>query len=150
MLKESIYRDSYFSTLRSKIKDAEILKKTLRDLGIFVKTDADIRGSLGKRARADVVAVLEGGCDIGFAINSDGTYDIVLDIWGVAQKHNQTQLINLINPKYAVNKIIAESQQRKILKKTKCSRCDSVQINKYGSNQGKQNYICRNCGTQFT
>jgi hypothetical protein len=99
---------SHFSTLRTKITDAEILKTSLRDLGISVKTDADVRGYNGQRVRSDLVAVLEGEYDLGWSRNSDGTYDLIADLWGVAKKHNQTELINAINQKYAVNKTLNE------------------------------------------
>jgi hypothetical protein len=33
--------------------------------------------------------------------NPDGSYDLIADLWGVAKKHNQTELINSINQKYA-------------------------------------------------
>jgi len=45
---------------------------------------------------------------------------------------------------------LAEVKQRGVIKKMKCPRCTSTQIGKYGYLHGKQNYICRNCGTQFT
>ncbi|MBO0352125.1 DUF1257 domain-containing protein [Phormidium pseudopriestleyi FRX01] len=99
---------SHFSTLRTKITDAEILKTSLRDLGISVKSDADVRGYNGQRLRSDLVAVLEGEYDLGWSRNSDGTYDLIADLWGVAKKHNQTELINAINQKYAVNKTLNE------------------------------------------
>ncbi|MEB3229637.1 MAG: DUF1257 domain-containing protein [Leptolyngbyaceae bacterium] len=99
---------SHFSTLRTKITDAEVLKTSLRDLGIGIKNDADIRGYNGQRVRADIVAVLEGDYDIGWSVNSDGSYDLIADLWGVAKKHNQTELINSINQKYAVNKALAD------------------------------------------
>ncbi len=146
-----IIQGSHFSTLRcSKITDAEILKKSLRDLGISVKTDADVRGFNGQRVRADVVAVLEGEYDIGWSPNSDGSYDLIADLWGVAKKHDQTVLINSIIQKYFVNKTLAEVKQRGVIKKMECPRCSSTQIFKYGYYQGKQNYKCQNCGTQFT
>ncbi len=103
---------SHFSTLRTKISDAEVLKTSLSDLGITVKTDADVRGYNGQRIRADIVAELEGEYDLGWSKNSDGTYDLIADLWGVAKKHNQTELINSINQKYAVNKTLSEAQQR--------------------------------------
>ncbi len=103
---------SHFSTLRTKITEAEILQNSLRDLGISVKTNADVRGYNGQRVRADLVAVLEGDYDLGWSRNSDGTYDLIADLWGVAKKHNQTELINAINQKYAVNKTLAEVKQR--------------------------------------
>lgn len=103
---------SHFSTLRTKITDAEVLKTSLSDLGITVKTNADVRGYNGQRIRADIVAELEGEYDLGWSQNSDGTYDLIADLWGVAKKHNQTELINSINQKYAVNKTLSESKQQ--------------------------------------
>ncbi|MDB9311652.1 MAG: DUF1257 domain-containing protein [Kamptonema sp. SIO4C4] len=103
---------SHFSTLRTKISDSEILQTSLRDLGITVKSDADVRGYNGQRVRADLVAVLDGEYDLGWSRNSDGTYDLIADLWGVAKKHNQTELINSINQKYAVNKTLSEVKQR--------------------------------------
>ena len=103
---------SHFSTLRTKIADSEILKASLSDIGISTKTNADVRGYNGQRVRADLVAVLEGEYDLGWSRNSDGTFDLIADLWGVAKKHNQTELINSINQKYAVNKTLADVKQR--------------------------------------
>ncbi len=99
---------SHFSTLRTKITDAEVLKQSLRDLGITVRTDAEIRGYNGQRLRADLVAELDGDYDLGWSRNADGSFDLIADLWGVAKKHNQTELINSINQKYAVNKTLAD------------------------------------------
>lgn len=99
---------SHFSTLRTKITDAEILKTSLRDLGINIKTEADVRGYNGQRLRADIVATLEGDYDLGWSRNADGSFDLIADLWGVAKKHNQTELINSINQKYAVNRTLNE------------------------------------------
>jgi len=103
---------SHFSTLRTKISDAAVLKSALSDLGLTVRTDADVRGYNGQRVRADIVATLEGDYDLGWSQNSDGTFDLIADLWGVAKKHNQTELINSINQKYAVNKTLSEVKQR--------------------------------------
>ena len=99
---------SHFSTLRTKITNSEILQSSLSDLGLSVKTEANIRGYRGQNVRADIVAVLEGDYDIGWSRNADGSFDLIADLWGVAKKHNQTELINSINQKYAVNKTLAE------------------------------------------
>jgi Protein of unknown function (DUF1257) len=99
---------SHFSTLRTKIADAEILKTSLRDLGINVKIEADVRGYNGQRLRADIVATLEGDYDLGWSRNADGSFDLIADLWGVAKKHNQTELINSINQKYAINRTLNE------------------------------------------
>ncbi|MFM7909236.1 MAG: DUF1257 domain-containing protein [Microcystis sp.] len=102
----------HFSTLTTKITDAEILVKSLQDLGIIVKREADVRGSNGQRVRSDIVAVLEGDYDLGWSLNTDGSFDLIADLWGVAQKHSQTELINSINAKYAVNKTLKEIKER--------------------------------------
>ncbi|AFY71183.1 protein of unknown function DUF1257 [Thalassoporum mexicanum PCC 7367] len=99
---------SHFSTLRTKITDAEILKSSLRDLGISVNANADVRGYNGQRVRAEIVATLEGDYDLGWSRNGDGSFDLIADLWGVAKKHNQTELINSINQKYAVTKTLSE------------------------------------------
>lgn len=98
---------SHFNTLRSKLTDVEILKDSLRNLGFVVQTDAVVRGSDSQCARADVVAVLEGGYDLGWSRNVDGSFDLIADLWGVAKKHNMAKLINSINQKYAVNQTLA-------------------------------------------
>ncbi len=103
---------SHFSTLRTKVSDAQILVNSLRDLGIEVKTEAEVRGYNGQSVRADIVATLEGEYDLGWSRNSDGSFDLIADLWGVAKKHNQTELINSINQKYAVNKTLSEVQER--------------------------------------
>ena len=97
---------SHFSTLRTKITDAEILKASLSDLGITVKSEADVRGYNGQRVRSDIVAVLDGEYDLGWSRNSDGSFDLIADLWGVAKKHNQTELINSINQCQANKKLI--------------------------------------------
>ena len=92
-----------FSTMkRPKITDIEILKASLRDLGINTKTEADVRWSNGQRVRADLVAVLEGKCDLGWSRNSDGSFDLIADLWGLDKKYNVTELIHSIDQKYAL------------------------------------------------
>lgn len=103
---------SHFNTLRTKITDAEVLQTSLRDLGIAVNTNAEVRGYNGQSVRADIVAILEGEYDLGWCRNVDGSFDLVADLWGVAKKHNQTELINAINQKYAMNKTLAQLQQQ--------------------------------------
>lgn len=107
-----------FSTLRTKITDFEILNQSLQDLGLKVHIDADVRGLKGQKIRADIVVVLEGDCDIGWTLNSDGSYDMIGDRRGVFHTGN-TDLINSINQKYAVNKTLAEVKRRGIQVKEK-------------------------------
>lgn len=98
---------SHFNTLHSKLTDVEILKVSLRDLGIVVQTNAEVRGVGRQRAQADVVAVLEGDCDLGWFRSAEGSLDLVADLWGVSRKHNMAELISTINQKYAVHQTLA-------------------------------------------
>jgi hypothetical protein len=102
---------SHFRTVRTKLTDAEILIATLRDLGICVKTDANVRGFNGQRIRADIVAVLDDEQDIGWSRNAHGSFDMIADLPGVARKNNLNELINLVNQKYAVYKTLAQIKQ---------------------------------------
>ncbi len=83
----------HFETWRTKIANSECLVNAINSLGMTVKTNSDVRGSNKDRLRTDVVAVLEGDFDIGWSENSNGTFDLIADSWGVAQKHNVTELI---------------------------------------------------------
>lgn len=109
---------SHFNTLRSKLTDIAILQDSLRQLGFVVKTDAIVRGSDCQNVRADVVAVLEGGYDMGWSRNEDGSLDLIADLWGVARKHNMAQLLSGINQKYAVYQTLAAVQRPGLQKAT--------------------------------
>jgi hypothetical protein len=98
---------SHFSTLHSKLTNVEILKDSLLNLGFVVQTGAVVRGADCQQVRADIVAVLEGGYDLGWSRNGDGSLDLIADLWGVARKHDMSKLINSINQKYAVNQTLA-------------------------------------------
>ncbi|ARV62800.1 hypothetical protein BZZ01_01585 [Nostocales cyanobacterium HT-58-2] len=102
---------SHFRSFPTKLTDVEILKSTLRDLGICVIADGTVRCVNGQKVDADIVAVLEGECDINWSCNADGTFDFIADVPGVAIKHNQAQLINSINQKYAVYKTLNQINQ---------------------------------------
>jgi len=75
-----------------------------------------VRGAGCQRVRADVVAVLEGGYDLGRSRNADGSLDLITDLWGVAKKHNPVELMSSINQQYAVNKTLAEVRRPSLQK----------------------------------
>jgi hypothetical protein len=93
----------HFSTIRTTLTDLKILKDALEELEIPVKTEIDVRGRLGIDAtiRANVVAVLDGECDLGWSKNSDGSLDLIADFWGISKNHDLTKTINRIHQKYA-------------------------------------------------
>lgn len=102
---------SHFSTLRSKLTDAELLKSSLADLGLVASTNTDVRGACGQKVRADIVVALKGDYDLGWVRNPQGSFDLIADLWGVAKSHNLANLMNSINQKYAINKTLAEVKQ---------------------------------------
>jgi Protein of unknown function (DUF1257) len=105
-----LYR-GHFSTLRTKITDVELRLSALQELGFSVEMDAQVRGGINSR-RADVVAVLEGNCDLGWIINAnntDGTFNMIVDILGVSRHYNQTILINSIFDKYHELKAVKDA-----------------------------------------
>ena len=100
-----------FITLKTQINDAEVLINALTELGLSVQLEADVRGYYDSRT-ANVVAVLEGDCDIGWIENinnSDSTLDLIVDLWCVGKLHNPTLLIASINQKYDEIKAIRDN-----------------------------------------
>ncbi|MBW4579033.1 MAG: DUF1257 domain-containing protein [Tildeniella nuda ZEHNDER 1965/U140] len=102
---------SHFNSLRSKLTDIAILQDSLHQLGFIVQTNAMVRGSGYQTVRADIVAVLEGGYDLGWSRNEDGSLDLIADLWGVARKHDMSKLLSTINQKYAVYQTLAAVQR---------------------------------------
>ena len=99
----------HFSVLRSVMRDAELLKAALAALEIPVQINGDVRGSNGQRYRADIVGVLEGKFDIGFIRAEDGSFNLVVDLWGLSHRYDQCALISGINQQYRALKQQAEA-----------------------------------------
>lgn len=102
---------SHFNTLPSKLTDAEILKTSLRELGINVRTNAEVRGVGCQKVQAEIVAMLSGGYDLGWSRSADGTLSLIADLWAVAREHDLSQLMTQINQKYAINQTMAQLQR---------------------------------------
>lgn len=102
---------SHFNMLPSKLTDAELLKSSLRDLGITVKTNAEVRGVGCQKVKAEIVAVLKGGYDLGWTLSTDGTLSLIADLWAVSRENDLSRLITQINQKYAVNQTLAQLQR---------------------------------------
>ena len=110
-LEEDKFEAYPFSTLRTKITDAELLKATLQNLNIPFKLEADVRGGGGLRVRCDIVVVLIGEYDIGYSQSSDGSYDLVANLRGIAKAYDQTRLINCIYSVYHAKKVRKDLQK---------------------------------------
>ena len=90
----------HFTTLRTHMRDAERLKAALQALEIPVLMQAEVRGSHTLRCQADIVAILEGQVDIGYIRAEDGSFNLVVNLWGLAQRCDQTALIHGIYQQY--------------------------------------------------
>lgn len=97
---------SHFTSVRSKLNDIDVLKNVLREMSIPVLENAVVRGGECE-LKADLVAVLDGGYDLGWFRNADGSLTLMADLWGVARGCNLPELMNTINQKYAVQKTLA-------------------------------------------
>jgi len=74
---------SHFSTLRTKITDAEILKVSLRDLGLQQKQKPMSGATTVSVFGLTWFAVLEGEYDLGWS-QQRWFFDLIADLWGVA------------------------------------------------------------------
>ncbi|MCO6455034.1 MAG: DUF1257 domain-containing protein [Pirellulaceae bacterium] len=96
---------SHFSTVRTVIRDQELLRDSLRQLHYQFQAGehVPIRGFANSQQHGQVV--VNTGCryDIGFQRQTDGTYSVCADWWGV---QGNTQLreaafLQQVNQKYA-------------------------------------------------
>jgi len=96
----------HFSIVHTRLKNADILKTSLKKLGFVVKKNAEIRGSMGKKVPADIVVILNGDYDLGWKLNANNTFDAICDFAGISELYNLTELINSIVAQY--DKIVAK------------------------------------------
>jgi len=73
---------SHFSRIRTKFRHREVLIRCLEEMGLNVGTDTTIQGHHGRHA-VDIAAGKTRGYGIGFVKNTDGSYDMIADWWGV-------------------------------------------------------------------
>ena len=74
---------SHFSRIRTTFRHREALIQCLQDLGYTVETDTTIKGHEGQH-QVDIAVKKTRGYGIGFVRNSEGSYDMVADWWGVS------------------------------------------------------------------
>ena len=74
---------SHFNHVRTQFRHREALIQCLEESGHAVETDTTIKGYHGQHT-VDIAAKQSGGYGVGFVENSDGTYDMIADWWGVS------------------------------------------------------------------
>jgi hypothetical protein len=91
---------SHFTTIKVQIKDGEVLREVLQELGYGVEMDTMVRGYRGDRTAANFVIRRSNGYDIGFRKkDGDENYEVIADFWGTGI--NQRQFLNEVQQKYA-------------------------------------------------
>jgi hypothetical protein len=96
---------SHFTTIKVEIKNGEILKQTLNELGFEVKCQTLVRGYMGNKIAADYVIQQDHGYDLGFRRRGD-TFDLIADFWGAMI--DPEDFIRLVTQKYAHNSLLAK------------------------------------------
>ncbi len=100
---------SHFSTIQVQIKDGEMLREVLEELGYTVEENASVRGYLWHRTKADYVIRQQNGFDLGFRRQGE-VYELVSDFWGA--KIDQQGFLNQIMQVYAHKNLIATARRQ--------------------------------------
>ncbi len=100
---------SHFTTIKVQIKNGEILRQSLEELGYQVKCNTSVRGYRGDTTQAEYVIRQNNGYDLGFRCKGEN-YELVADFWGA--NINQQAFVNSITQKYAHNTLMATVQDQ--------------------------------------
>lgn len=98
---------SHFTTIKTQIKNGQILLQTLQQLGHTVETDTTVRGYRGISTNANYVIRRRNGYDIGF-VKKGEVYEAIADFWGVDL--NQQQFMQKVTQTYAQNVVLDYAQ----------------------------------------
>jgi Protein of unknown function (DUF1257) len=91
---------SHFTTIKVQIKDGEVLREVLQELGYGVEMNTMVRGYRGDRTAANYVIRRSNAYDIGFRRSEgDENYEVIADFWGTGI--NQKQFLSEVQQKYA-------------------------------------------------
>ncbi len=81
---------SHITRIRTNLKDVEMLKRVMTDLGYQVSDKRQkIKGYGQTSTQVDLKVVMPSGYHFGFTKAADGTYEIVGDFWGVKGVNQQ-------------------------------------------------------------
>ncbi|HMK48343.1 MAG TPA: DUF1257 domain-containing protein [Methanocella sp.] len=110
---------SHFTMLTTKIRDTEVLTRSLAEMGYGIRTDTNIINIDGESVPVDYAICALQGVDVGFKKNPGGYYDIMLgwlDDDGEEAANmiidELTAKINKIQQEYAVNMVIEQTYKQ--------------------------------------
>lgn len=112
---------SHFSRVKTKIQDKNLLITCLEDMNLQISQNTEIKGFEGIQS-VDLAVQMAQGYDIGFSRNSQGSYDIVADWWGVKDTKKESfiddlkkqfeEVENRIKRQYALKTIEEETRKK--------------------------------------
>lgn len=103
---------SHFTTIKTEIRDPEILKRTLSDLNFEFKENGKIPGSQGRMEEVDIAVGLVGDYYFGFKRDkNNGNYEI-RGLVEYLQNSNAKMMIKEVLQEYAYRKILHETRKR--------------------------------------
>jgi len=100
---------SHFTTISIEIKNGDLLKQALEELGYPVKQDTLVRGYLGNTTNAEYVIPMPNAYDLGFRKIGD-RYELIADMWGVAM--NVEEFLGELNQQYATKTVLQSATQQ--------------------------------------
>lgn len=103
---------SYFTTIKTQVRDIDALRDTCRELGLELLQNAEARGYGTSQQHGDFVIRLKGPYDVALTRQTDGTYGLSTDWWdGHVEKEVGTSYGRLLQL-YAVHKAAREARKR--------------------------------------
>jgi hypothetical protein len=99
---------SHFSRIRTTFRHRGALVQCLQEMGYTVAENTTVQGHHGCHT-VDISATTKQGFGIGFVSNSDGSYDMVADWWGVKTRNQMRMAEELRVRAGAIQKEYAKS-----------------------------------------
>ena len=100
---------SHFTTIRTMIRNQLTLEETLKELHYTYRSEESIRirGYQGQNAHGQVVVDTGSSYDIGFQRQSDQTYAVCSDWWGVENNTSirQVEFLRSLNQTYTIRTV---------------------------------------------
>ncbi|WP_271251736.1 DUF1257 domain-containing protein [Pseudanabaena sp. Chao 1811] len=100
---------SHFTTIAIEIKNGDLLKQALEELGYPVKQNTLVRGYLGNTTNAEYVIPMPNAYDLGFRKIGD-RYELIADMWGVVM--NVEEFLGELNQRYATKTVLQSATQQ--------------------------------------
>ena len=104
--RKKILRMSHFSTVKTMIKDKDILIKSLEDLNVVVsESEQYVKDYNGNEVLVDVCIEQENDNNIGFVLNDD-SYELVADLQYWEQSVPVDVFLARLTQKYSINIVV--------------------------------------------